>query len=160
MHRVHTASMRFRHFQSAIDMKIAIINGPNLNLLGIRHPEIYGTETLADTLAQVRRAFPEVEIVDFQSNSEGKLIDALHEYGFDPEVRGIVVNPGAYAHYSLALADAIDAIPAPVIEVHISNIHAREEFRHTTVTARAARAVIAGCGRMGYRLAVEALLKA
>lgn len=141
-------------------MKIAIINGPNLNLLGKRNPGIYGAETLADTMAEVRQAFPDIEIIDFQSNSEGKLIDALHEYGFDPEVRGIVMNPGAYAHYSLALADAIEAIPAPVIEVHISNIHAREAFRQTSVTARAARAVIAGCGRTGYLLAVEALLKA
>lgn len=139
-------------------MKIAIINGPNLNLLGRRNPEIYGTETLNDTLSQIRQAFPDVEFIDFQSNSEGALIDAVQTYGFDPDIRGIVMNPGAYAHYSIALADAIEAIPTPVIEVHISNIHAREEFRHNSVTARAAHAVIAGCGRLGYRLAVETLL--
>lgn len=141
-------------------MKIAIINGPNLNLLGKRNPAIYGTETLADTLSDIRAAFPDIEIVDFQSNSEGGLVTAVQTFGFDPELRGIVLNPGAYAHYSIALADAIEAIPAPVIEVHISNIHAREEFRHTSVTARAARGVIAGCGRLGYQLAVAALLEA
>ncbi len=139
-------------------MKIAIINGPNLNLLGRRNPEIYGAETLQDTLSRIRQAFPDIEILDFQSNSEGALIDALQTFGYAPDIRGIVMNPGAYAHYSIAMADAIEALPVPVIEVHISNIHAREEFRHTSVTARAARAVIAGCGRLGYRLAVEALL--
>ena len=139
-------------------MKIAIINGPNLNLLGRRNPGIYGTETLQDTLSRIRQTFPDIEILDFQSNSEGALIDALQTFGYVPDIRGIVMNPGAYAHYSIALADTIEALPVPVIEVHISNIHAREEFRHTSVTARAARAVIAGCGRQGYRLAVEALL--
>ncbi len=139
-------------------MKIAIVNGPNLNLLGKRNPDIYGAETLADTLSDIRAAFPDVEIVDFQSNSEGELVTAVQTFGFDPEMLGVVINPGAYAHYSLALADAIEAVPVPVIEVHISNIHAREEFRHVSVTARAAKAVIAGCGRRGYRLAVETLI--
>lgn len=139
-------------------MKIAIVNGPNLNLLGKRNPDIYGAETLADTLADIRAAFPDVEIVDFQSNSEGKLVTAVQTFGFDPEMLGVVINPGAYAHYSLALADAIEAVPVPVIEVHISNIHAREEFRNVSVTARTAKAVIAGCGRLGYRLAVKTLI--
>lgn len=138
-------------------MKIAVINGPNLNLLGRREPAIYGSETLADTLADIRNDCPDVEIVDFQSNSEGKLVDAIQTFGFDPEISGIVINPGAYAHYSIALADAIAAISVPVVEVHISNIHSREDFRHTSVTARVARAVIAGCGRFGYRMAVEYL---
>lgn len=140
-------------------MKIAVINGPNLNLLGRRNPEIYGTETLADTISDLRNRYPEVEIVDFQSNDEGRLVDAVQTFGFDPEMTGIVLNPGAYSHYSLAISDAIEAIPVPVVEVHISNIHAREDFRHTSVTARNAVAVIAGCGRLGYQLAAEYLIR-
>lgn len=139
-------------------MKIAIVNGPNLNLLGRRKPEIYGTATLADILADVRAHFPDIDIVDCQSNSEGVLIDTLQSLGYAPEIAGIVFNPGAYAHYSIALADAIEAIPCPVVEVHISNIHAREEFRRVSVTARTAAAVITGCGAMGYQLAVQYLI--
>lgn len=133
---------------------LAIINGPNLNLLGRRQPEIYGTKTFDETLAEIRADFADTRIEYFQSNSEGDLIDALHRLGYDPDCGGIALNPGAYAHYSIAIADAIEAIPAPVVEVHISNIHTREEFRHTSVTARAARALIAGCGRDGYALAL------
>ena len=140
-------------------MKIAVINGPNLNLLGKREPDIYGAETLADTIAALRARFPDVEISHFQSNSEGALIDALHDYGYRPDMAGIVLNPGAYAHYSLAIADAIRAIPAPVVEVHISNIHARETFRQRSVTAEASKAIISGCGRTGYELAMEFLIK-
>lgn len=137
---------------------IVIINGPNLNLLGKRSPHIYGTRTLPEIIESVREAYPNQEILDFQSNSEGAIIDLIHQFGYDRNCDGIVINPGAYAHYSLAIADAIAAVPIPVVEVHISNIHAREEFRHNSVTARAAKAVIAGCGTFGYKLAVEHLL--
>lgn len=137
---------------------IVIINGPNLNLLGKRSTHIYGTRTLPEIIKVVRESFPEVSIMDFQSNSEGAIIDLIHQFGFDPKCDGIVINPGAYAHYSLAIADAIESVSVPVVEVHISNIHAREEFRHNSVTARAATAVIAGCGTFGYKLAVEHLL--
>lgn len=138
---------------------IVIINGPNLNLLGRRNPDIYGSETFADTLEELHEAFPETPIEFYQSNSEGDIIDRLHAVGFDPDVAGIVMNPGAYAHYSLAIADAVEAIDRPVAEVHISNIHAREEFRHRSVTARCARLLIAGAGRDGYRLAIDHLLR-
>ena len=137
---------------------IVIINGPNLNLLGKRSPHIYGTRTLPDIIKGVREAFPKVSVMDFQSNSEGSIIDLIHQFGFDTNCDGIVINPGAYAHYSMAIADDIEAVSVPVVEVHISNIHAREEFRHNSVTARAAKAVIAGCGTLGYKLAVEYLL--
>lgn len=140
-------------------MYCAIINGPNLNLLGKRQPEIYGTETFDDTLSQIKERFEGYDIEYFQSNCEGSLIDRIQQFGFDPQCIGIVLNPGAYAHYSIALADAIEAIPVPVIEVHISNIHAREEFRSTSVTGRACRAIITGCGRAGYFFAVEHLIK-
>lgn len=139
--------------------KIVIINGPNLNLLGQRNPEIYGNATFDDTLSDIRVRFPNVEIEYFQSNCEGEIIDKLHAVGFDNNVDGVVLNPGAYAHYSFAIADAVEAIPAKVVEVHISNIYAREEFRKVSVTARAATAVIAGAGRMGYSLAVELLTR-
>ena len=138
-------------------MKILIINGPNLNLLGRRNPEIYGSDTFEDNLADLRREFPDVELEYFQSNCEGDIIDAIHRVGFDTYYAGIVINPGAYAHYSIAIADALEAVTVPAVEVHFSNIHSREEFRHKSVTARAARAVIAGCGRRGYALAVRFL---
>lgn len=135
-------------------MKFTIINGPNLNLLGKRQPEIYGTKSFDETLAEIRSDFNGLEIEYFQSNCEGEIIDILHREGYDNNCGGIIINPGAYAHYSIAIADAIEAIPVPVVEVHISNIHAREEFRHKSVTARAARAIISGCGRDGYALAL------
>lgn len=138
-------------------MYYAIINGPNLNLLGKRQPEIYGSGTFEETLSEIKEEFKNLNIEYFQSNSEGNLIDRIQQYGFDPECRGIILNPGAYAHYSIAIADAIEAIPTPVIEVHISNIHAREDFRHKTVTGRVCQAIIAGCGRKGYALAIRAL---
>lgn len=140
-------------------MYLSIINGPNLNLLGKRCPEIYGNISFDDTLAQIRSDFSDYRIEYRQSNCEGELIDLIQKFGFDPECMGIVLNPGAYAHYSIAIGDAIEAIPLPVIEVHISNIHSREEFRHKSVTARAARAVIAGCGRDGYLLALLHLIR-
>ena len=138
-------------------MYIAIINGPNLNLLGKRQPDIYGSETFEDTFNNLRKRFNDIELRFCQSNSEGTLIDKIHEYGYDEECRGIIINPGAYAHYSIAIADAIESVPVPVIEVHISNIHAREEFRHKSVTAGACRAIIAGLGREGYALAIDYL---
>lgn len=137
----------------------AIINGPNLNLLGKRQPEIYGNKSFGETLSEIRNDFEELDIRYEQSNSEGEIIDLIHRFGFDPACGGIIINPGAYAHYSLAISDAIEAVPVPVVEVHISNIHSREEFRHKSVTARAARAVIAGCGRDGYALALLHLVR-
>ena len=135
-------------------MYFAIINGPNLNLLGKRQPEIYGSSTFEDTLTRLRGDLSDYEIKYSQSNSEGDIIDMIQNYGFDSDCLGIVINPGAYAHYSHAIADAIEAVPAPVVEVHISNIYAREEFRHTSVTARASKSIISGCGRDGYLLAL------
>ena len=138
-------------------MKIAIINGPNLNLVGVREPEVYGNRPLDAYLRQLMGRYPQVEFTTFQSNCEGALIDEIHRVGFN--VEGIVLNAGAYSHYSLALADAIRAVTAPVVEVHISNVHAREEFRRHSVLAPACKGVIAGFGLDGYRLAVESLLK-
>ncbi len=136
---------------------IHIINGPNLNLLGQREPQIYGSRTLEQINEGLSTAFPDASLTFFQSNHEGALIDYLQKAGFDPQTEGIVFNPGAYSHYSIALRDCIAAIPATVIEVHLSNIHAREDFRHTSVTAAAAKAVIAGLGPEGYAAAVRAL---
>lgn len=160
---------------------IAIVNGPNLNLLGKRQPEIYGHESLADINAWLIKRFENARIFSecsasdltgkcsefsdgvwltfFQSNSEGELVSKIQELGFSDDVSGIVLNPGAYAHYSIALRDAIDAVPVPVIEVHLSNIHAREEFRNKSVTAPACKGIISGLGKLGYALAVEALIK-
>ena len=139
--------------------KILIINGPNLNLLGKRQPEVYGTETLQETIQKTNAAFPDVDLEYYQSNHEGAIIDKIHEVGFNHDYLGIVINPGAYAHYSYAIADAIASIELPVIEVHISNILARDEFRHKSVTAPVVKAVITGAGRDGYRLAVSHLLQ-
>lgn len=137
---------------------ILILNGPNLNLLGKREPEIYGHTTLDSIISGLRTAFPTTELRHAQHNGEGELIDELHLAGFDSDCIGIAFNAGAYTHYSFAIADAIAAIPAPVIEVHISNVHAREEFRHRSVIAPVCRGTIAGFGTDSYRLAVEALL--
>lgn len=138
--------------------KIAIINGPNLNRLGRRNPEIYGAETFEETFTRIQERFPEVELVYFQSNHEGSIIDAIQQFTDSADFAGIAINPGAYAHYSYAIADAIEDTPLPVVEVHISDIHTREEFRRTSVTARAATAMIAGHGREGYAMAVQKLL--
>lgn len=137
---------------------IVIINGPNLNLLGQREPHIYGHRSMHDILNDLRTLFAHTSIEYFQSNSEGEIVDALQRFGFDPAVRGIVINPGAYAHYSIAIADAIAALKVPVVEVHISNITAREDFRHRSVTAPSCRGMISGLGTDGYRLAVAHLL--
>ena len=140
---------------------IGIINGPNLNLLGRREPEIYGYESLDDInnwLLDHVAGLGENGMIFVQSNSEGEIVTALQEMGFDQAVTGIVINPGAYAHYSIAIRDAIAALPVPVIEVHLSNIHAREEFRHKSVTAGACLGMICGHGKIGNALAVETLL--
>ena len=137
--------------------KIMIINGPNLNLLGRREPTIYGQQPFDDFLAQLRMHYKDIVIEYFQSNVEGELIDKIHECGFD--VDGIVLNAGAYTHTSIALHDAIKAVKAPVVEVHISNVHQREEFRHKSMIAAACKGVICGFGLDSYTLAVEAIKK-
>ena len=137
-------------------MRIQIINGPNLNLLGIREPEIYGKKGFEEYLHVLRNAFPNIRIDYFQSNVEGELINKIHEVGFDLD--GIVLNAGAYTHYSLALMEAIKSVNIPVVEVHISNVHQREEFRRHSVISPACKGVICGFGLDSYRLAIEALL--
>ena len=139
-------------------MKLLIINGPNLNLLGVREPEIYGRLSMEGYIEAIKADYPNVEIDYYQSNHEGDIIDRLHNDGFDEELNGIILNAGAYTHTSLAIADAIKAIKTPVIEVHISNVHAREAIRHTSLISSVCRGVIAGFGLDSYRLAIEALL--
>ncbi|MEM6878243.1 MAG: type II 3-dehydroquinate dehydratase [Bacteroidota bacterium] len=136
-------------------LNLIIINGPTLNLLGKREPEIYGDDTFEDFMLHLRGRFvdDEVELSYFQSNHEGELIDKLHEIGFAYD--GIILNAGAYTHTSIALADAVAAIEAPVIEVHISNVHARETFRHKSYISAVAEGVIVGLGLRGYELAVS-----
>lgn len=137
--------------------RIQIINGPNINLLGKREPSIYGNISFEEYLGTLRKAYPNVQIDYFQSNTEGELIDKIHETGFDAD--GIILNAGAYTHTSIAIHDAIRAVTSPVIEVHISNVHARESFRHTSMIAAACKGVVCGFGLDSYRLALEALLK-
>ena len=134
-------------------MTIQIINGPNLNLLGVREPDVYGCTSFDDFLPRLRACFPDVQIDYFQSNIEGELIDKLQAVGFQCD--GIVLNAAAYTHTSIALADCIRAISAPVVEVHISNVHQREAFRHQSMIADACRGVICGFGLDSYRLAIE-----
>lgn len=136
-------------------MKIQIINGPNLNLLGRREPGIYGSSSFDDYLQKLRATYPDVEINYYQSNIEGELIDKMQQIGFSCD--GIVLNAGAYTHTSIALQDCIRSLQAPVIEVHISNVHKREEFRHHSMISCACAGVICGFGLDSYRLAVEAL---
>ena len=138
------------------NMRIQIINGPNLNLLGIREPEIYGRKGFEEYLHTLRNMYPDVRIDYFQSNVEGELINKIHEVGFS--LNGIILNAGAYTLYSLALLDAIKAVSTPVVEVHISNVHQREEFRRHSVISPACTGVLCGFGLDSYRLAVEALL--
>jgi 3-dehydroquinate dehydratase-2 len=138
-------------------MKILIINGPNLNLLGKREPGIYGSQSFDEFLEALRAAYPEVELSYYQSNHEGGIIDRIHEVGFGG-VDGIVLNAGAYTHTSVAIADAIRAVKTPVIEVHISNVHQREEFRHHSYLSPACRGVIIGFGLNSYRLAVDSFV--
>lgn len=137
-------------------MRIQIINGPNLNLLGIREPEIYGSKGFEEYLHILRDKYPDISIDYFQSNVEGELINKIHEVGFDAD--GIVLNAGAYTHYSLALMDAIKSVTSPVVEVHISNVHKREEFRRHSVISPVCTGVICGFGLDSYRLAIESLV--
>jgi 3-dehydroquinate dehydratase-2 len=137
-------------------MKIQIINGPNLNLLGVREKSIYGDGDFETYLARLQGQYPGIEITYYQSNVEGELINKIHEVGFSFD--GIVLNAGAYTHTSIAIADAISAIKTPVIEVHISNVYKREEFRHHSMLAAGCRGVIAGFGLNSYRLGIESLL--
>ena len=134
-------------------MRILIINGPNLNLLGKREPGIYGQDSFEGYLEKMRAAHPEVEISYYQSNHEGDIIDKIHEVGFG-EVDGIVLNAGAYTHTSVAIHDAIKAVTTPVIEVHISNVHQREEFRHHSYISPAAKGIVVGFGLESYHLAL------
>lgn len=136
-------------------MRIAIINGPNLNLLGKREPEIYGSQSFEDYLVTLKQAYPQVEINYFQSNVEGELINALQQYGFDYD--GIIMNPGGYTHTSVAIGDCIAGIKTPVIEVHISNVHAREDFRKLSHVSAKAKGTICGLGMQGYELALRSL---
>lgn len=136
-------------------MALHIVNGPNLNLLGQREPEKYGHASFEAYLESLRATFPELELCHYQSNVEGELINHLHDVGFSSD--GIVLNAGGYTHTSVALRDAVAAIPAPVIEVHITNIHAREEFRHTSLLSPVCRGVICGLGLEGYAAAIRSL---
>ncbi|AOW21974.1 type II 3-dehydroquinate dehydratase [Urechidicola croceus] len=137
-------------------MKIIIINGPNLNLLGKREPTIYGNSTFEDYFKTLKSKFNEVELFYFQSNIEGEIIDKLHEVGFSYD--GIILNAAAYTHTSVGIGDAVKGIETPVIEVHISNIHAREEFRHNSFIAPNAAGIIVGFGLKGYELAIQSFL--
>jgi 3-dehydroquinate dehydratase-2 len=136
-------------------MKLQIINGPNLNLLGVREPGIYGHASFEDYLKELMRQYPDVEFHYFQSNAEGDIIGKIHETGFSFD--GIILNAGAYTHTSIAIYDAVKTVGTPVVEVHISNVYTRETFRHHSMIAAACRGVIAGFGMTSYRLAVEAL---
>jgi len=137
-------------------MQILVVNGPNLKLLGKREPEIYGTDGLSDLETRLRKKFPEIQFEFFQSNIEGELINALHR-AFEGPFAGVVFNPGAYTHTSVALRDAVAALNVPVVEVHLSNIDAREEFRRISVIAPACKGSVTGFGMKGYELAVRVL---
>ena len=137
-------------------MKIQIINGPNLNLLGTREPGIYGSYTMEAYLDTLRKRYPDIDIDYYQSNIEGELITKLQQVGFTYD--GIVLNAGAYTHTSIALHDCIRSLKTPVIEVHISNVHKREEFRHHSYISSACRGVICGFGMDSYRLAIESFI--
>ena len=139
-------------------MRIQIINGPNLNLLGKREPQIYGDRGFEEYLQVLRNTYPDIQLDFYQSNIEGELINKIHEVGF--EYDGIILNAGAYTHYSLALMDAIKAVTTPVVEVHISNVHQREDFRHHSVISCVCKGVICGFGLDSDRLALDALLHA
>lgn len=137
-------------------MKLAIINGPNLNLLGKREPEVYGSKTFEDFFQSLQKKYTQIEFTYFQSNIEGEIIDKLHEVGF--EYDGIILNAAAYTHTSVGIGDAVKGIEKPVIEVHISNVHSREDFRHKSFIAANAKGVIFGFGLKSYELAVESFL--
>ena len=137
-------------------MKIIVINGPNLNLLGKREPEIYGASSFDDYFKELQIKFSDVDLSYFQSNIEGEIIDKLHEVGFNFD--GVVLNAAAYTHTSVGIGDAVKAVDTPIIEVHISNVHAREEFRHQSYIAANAKGLIVGFGLKSYDLAIESFL--
>ncbi len=137
-------------------MKICIINGPNLNLLGKREPEVYGSQTFEDYFDTLKEKFPQIELTYYQSNIEGELIDKIHEYGFLYD--GIILNAGAYTHTSIGIGDAIKGITTPVVEVHISNTFSRESFRHQSYISGNAKGVILGFGMKSYELAIVSFL--
>ena len=139
-----------------LPMKVIIINGPNLNLLGKREPAIYGNQSFEEYFAFVQTLFPALELTYYQSNVEGELINKLHEVGFSYD--GIVLNAGGYTHTSISLSDAVASISTPVIEVHISNIFAREEYRHISLLSKHCVGIISGLGLMGYQLAIESFV--
>lgn len=134
-------------------MNLLVINGPNLNLLGIRETSIYGSENFDDYIMKLKGLYPNITISYIQSNHEGEIIDAIHSHGF--VVDGIIINAGAYTHTSIAIADAVSAIKAPVVEVHISNIHQRESFRHHSFLSAVSKGCIVGFGLDSYRMAIE-----
>ena len=138
-------------------MKLLILNGPNLNLLGTRDVSVYGAETFDSYYAKIKAKFPKIEFEFYQSNIEGELIDKLHEVGFTYD--GVIFNAGGYTHTSVAIADAIEAIQTPVIEVHISNVYAREEYRHISLMAKNCKGVIAGLGLYSYDLAIQSFIE-
>jgi 3-dehydroquinate dehydratase-2 len=138
-------------------MKIQIINGPNLNLLGVREPGVYGNQSFETFYTTLQALYEDISFDYFQSNVEGELINKLHEVGFIYD--GVILNAGGYTHTSVALADAISAVNTPVIEVHVSNIYAREEYRHVSLTGKNCKGVLTGFGMDGYRLAVESFLR-
>jgi 3-dehydroquinate dehydratase-2 len=143
----------FLSLQAMNPLRIAIINGPNLNLLGKREPGIYGAQSFEEYFSDLHKQFPAVEFTYYQNNVEGELVNELHRVGFDYD--GIILNPGAYTHTSVAIGDAIASIKTPVIEVHISNVHAREDFRKISHVSAKARGTICGLGLKGYELAVR-----
>ena len=138
-------------------MKLAIINGPNLNLLGKREPSVYGNSNFETYFEQLKIDFKDVELHYYQSNVEGELVNQIQHFGFHAD--GIILNAGAYTHTSIAIHDAIAAIPAPVVEVHISNLYAREEFRHTSLITSKCAGLITGFGLIGYEMALQYLIK-
>ena len=138
-------------------MKIIIINGPNLNLLGKREPNVYGTDSFEDYFESLQHRYSTIDFFYFQSNIEGEIIDKLHEVGFNYD--GIILNAAAYTHTSVGIGDAVKGIETPVVEVHISNVHAREEFRHQSFIAANAKGVIVGFGLKSYELAVQSFLE-
>jgi len=137
-------------------MNIIVINGPNLNLLGKREPEIYGSKSFADYFRRLQQKYDYINLDYFQSNIEGEIIDKLHEVGFNYD--GIILNAAAYTHTSVGIGDAVKAIETPVVEVHISNVHAREDFRHKSFIAPHAKGVLFGFGLKGYELALQSFL--
>ena len=138
-------------------MKIIIINGPNLNLLGKREPNVYGTDSFEDYFESLQHKYSSIDLSIFQSNIEGEIIDKLHEVGFNYD--GIILNAAAYTHTSVGIGDAVKGIETPVVEVHISNVHAREEFRHQSFIAANAKGVIVGFGLKSYEMAVQSFLE-